>query len=244
MTDSGERIPVDAVDAHIEHVDRYAFAARYVAGQSVLDVACGVGYGSRILFEKGQAKHVLGVDISEEAVREARPYALPEKVEFLVADAQRLPLADSSVDVVVSIETLEHVPDPRLFLQEIRRVLRKGGQAIVTTPINETETRFHPHHPWHLREFSSAEFDSLLRDVFTDIVIFSQFQHFHRDIVTRAMDLAIGDSSVRQRLRALVPQQIKIWARRAVRAQGRHCESASIVEGNVEGACVQVALCS
>src|SRR5438552_3140770 len=122
---TGERIVPDVPECgpgtplYETHLARYRFAAPLAAGGTVLDIACGVGYGSRFLADHGAAR-VIGGDISAAAIAYAeRRYASPATA-FAVMSADELPLASSSVDCVVSMETIEHVPDAERFLDELR----------------------------------------------------------------------------------------------------------------------------
>src|ERR1019366_10458411 len=113
-----------------EHVYRYAFACRFVRGKRVLDIACGEGYGAAAL-QKAGAAHVIGVDVSESICLHARSkYGLDARP----GTAEQIPLADGSVDVIVSFETIENVPDTGRFLDECVRILVPGGRLIISTP--------------------------------------------------------------------------------------------------------------
>src|SRR5690348_55654 len=117
---SGERMIPESSDEFTfwEHAYRYAFASRFVAGKRVLDIACGEGYGGAALLRAG-AVHVIGVDVSEEVCLHARSkYDLDARQ----GSAEQIPLADSSVDLVVSFETIEHISNPDRFLDECVRV--------------------------------------------------------------------------------------------------------------------------
>jgi len=131
------------------HLARYAFAAEFVKGKVVLDVACGWGYGSRFLFDKG-ARIVVGGDISAEAVECAQTFWRRQGTEFIVLDATRLPFADNSFDAIVSMETIEHLEQYKDFLSECNRVLEKGGVFICSTPNKGLGIpgipKIHPHH--------------------------------------------------------------------------------------------------
>lgn len=103
-----------------------------VQGAAVLDVACGRGQLSRWLAMSG-AK-VVALDFSHAAVKVAgKRLSAAGGGAAICADAGRLPLSDASVDFVVSCETLEHVPSPKLCLREFARVLRPGGRLVLTT---------------------------------------------------------------------------------------------------------------
>src|SRR5690349_799341 len=111
-----------------EHVYRYAFASRFVSGKRVLDIACGEGYGAAAL-QKAGAAQVIGVDISEAVCLHARnKYGIDARP----GTAEQIPLLDRSIDVIVSFETIEHVPDPHRFLDECVRILVPGGRLIIS----------------------------------------------------------------------------------------------------------------
>ena len=110
MTGEAERYLPQMTGAHIsyEHWHRYLFAARLVAGKAVLDVACGEGYGSRLLAET--AASVVGVDVDPAAVRDAAASYPAWNLTFLCGPAELIPVEGEHVfDVIVSFETLEHL---------------------------------------------------------------------------------------------------------------------------------------
>jgi 2-polyprenyl-6-hydroxyphenyl methylase/3-demethylubiquinone-9 3-methyltransferase len=107
-----------------------------LARKRVLEIGCGRGGFSAWLATQGPAL-VVGGDFSAAAVEKARAHARTlalENLKFEVADIQRLTHPDGSFDVVVSCETVEHVPDPRLAVRELARVLAPGGTLVLTTP--------------------------------------------------------------------------------------------------------------
>src|SRR5687767_12797168 len=113
--EAAERLSVEEAHARTvlgaHHVHRYALAARLCSGLRVLDLGCGVGYGSDLL-ARGGAASVEGVDVDEAAIAEARRAFDAEGVSFTVADAvERLRRLESGeVDAIVSFEALEHLP--------------------------------------------------------------------------------------------------------------------------------------
>ena len=137
MTDlpfTGERfVPGTKGEIWIEHWHRYHFASRWVGGKNVLDVACGEGYGTALLAR--HAARVTGVDLAAGAIDHARrEYAALANVEFVCADCTLLPLPDSSIDVAVSFETIEHITGQEAFLGELARVLKPGGVLLLSSP--------------------------------------------------------------------------------------------------------------
>src|SRR5271169_2245284 len=127
---------------HLEDFTRYRFACSFVSGKRVLDVACGSGYGSALLSQEVGATCVMGVDASWEALNAARRFLAPGNVGFALSDAEQLPFCDGGFDVIVSMETLEHLRHPEVFLRELGRLLCAGGKAIISTPLNNSEARF------------------------------------------------------------------------------------------------------
>ncbi|MBE0481046.1 MAG: class I SAM-dependent methyltransferase [Dehalococcoidia bacterium] len=162
-------------DVHKEHIDRYMFAAGMAAGKTVLDVACGTGYGAGLMAEGGAA--VTGVDMSLEAVRYARDWFGDNGcVTFVCADAVHLPFPDRSFQVVISFETLEHIRAYRQFLAECRRVLADEGVLVCSTPNRRvfSPSMARPLNPFHVKEFWPDEFRRLLGRHFRSIQFYGQ----------------------------------------------------------------------
>jgi 2-polyprenyl-3-methyl-5-hydroxy-6-metoxy-1,4-benzoquinol methylase len=152
------------------HLDRYRFAATRIEKQRVLDCACGTGYGVRVLCEQGNAAHVIGVDIAPASVDYARQNHGVGSVVYLCASADRLPLADGSVDVLTSFETIEHVPDDRALIEEFQRVLRSNGRLIISTP-NQWPLA---DAPFHVREYDRQSFLAALEPRFDCLELYNQ----------------------------------------------------------------------
>ena len=170
---SGERIVPGLTPLAVfrEHEARYLFAGKYVRAQRVVDVASGTGIGSYYLLTAG-ARSCIGVDVSLPSLQFAAGNYQP--CSFVACDAQRLCLADSVADVVVSFETLEHLNDPRQFLVECRRILRPGGLLVCSTP-NHPVYRWGGRNPFHVREFTAAEFLALAGEIFSDCSLYVQY---------------------------------------------------------------------
>ena len=168
-----ERIVPDDTEPGIValHLKRYEFARPLCTRRHVLDAGCGVGYGSGYLAQT--ATRVVGVDVSEEAIEYARRRYGRPNVEFVVADVLALPDSSDTYDVVCAFETIEHVSDPERFVAEARRVLKRDGILIVSTP-RVDETTEHPENPHHEREFSVRDFERLFRPHFGSVKLYGQ----------------------------------------------------------------------
>lgn len=116
------------------HRKRYGFARQFCAGKRVLDLACGAGYGARMLALA--AAWVVAADFDEQAVSEATWRFARDNIVHVCADGTRVPLPNAAVDVVVTLETIEHLRPQQvpLFLGELHRVLASGGTLVMSTP--------------------------------------------------------------------------------------------------------------
>jgi SAM-dependent methyltransferase len=168
-----------------EHRSRYRFATRGqgsglrgqelradgVRGLTVLDVACGAGFGLDMLRQAGAC--AIGVDYDGAVlgdVRNRQPAA-----RLVRGDATCLPLECASIDLVVSFETIEHVPNAQALVVEIRRVLKPGGRLVLSTPNRAFgPSARHTGNPFHVREFTADELRDLLRGSFGEVHLFGQ----------------------------------------------------------------------
>lgn len=139
------------------HLERYEFAARHACPGRALDLACGVGYGTRLLVDRNpKIVEALGVDRSIEAISYARTHYGSERVRFSVDDAFRF-VDERGFDTVVSIETLEHLPDPARFAARLVELLRPGGVLIGSLPVTPSvDVNLH-----HLHDFTERSFRRL-----------------------------------------------------------------------------------
>jgi SAM-dependent methyltransferase len=172
---TGERVIPGQVDADLlnEHLARYAFAARLARGKRVLDAGCGAGYGAAELAKS--ALSVVGADIAAEAVGFAREHYRLPYLAFEQASCTALPHPDAAFDLVVAFEVIEHLPQWRDFLREVRRVLAPTGQFIVSTPnkLYYAESRSRAGaNPFHAHEFEFDEFRGELSAFFPHISLF------------------------------------------------------------------------
>ena len=125
------------------------------AGHSrVADLGCGSGV---ILSEILRMKPLWtgwGLDISEEAIAYARRLAVhkqvSERAEFGAGNVTHLPYPDESLNLIVASEIIEHMPEPQLVINEIARVLKPGGQLVLTMPLES-------HTPGHIHTLSNEE---------------------------------------------------------------------------------------
>ncbi len=134
-------------------VERYHWAASYCAGSVVAEIACGTGQGLGLL--QARASAVYGCDLSAENLDSARA-TYGDGINLIRTNAQKLPFADQSLDIVVLLETLYFLPSADAFLSEAHRVLRPGGRLLVSC-INKDCPDFNPNHPLYFDRYGAPE---------------------------------------------------------------------------------------
>jgi len=152
---------------------RYQWVSRVCRDKDVLDVPCGMGWGTSLI--RG-ARSLKGFDLSIEAIEEAKQ-RYGYHAEFSVGDMANLELPDSSLDIVSCLEGFEHVPKHigRSFLAETKRVLRQGGLLMISSPFCRTQP--HSGNPYHVNEYPPDEVQEILSHYF-----------FIKDMISRDVD--------------------------------------------------------
>lgn len=188
----------------IRHAPLIPLLARAIEGlgpqaKTVVDLGCGTGTSLRLLRPLlPSACHLVGVDVSNVQARQARLSSVP----VIVADAARLPFATGSVDLVVNRHVIEHVPDDRLLLREIRRILRPDGLLYLETP-RRLRGAWFPYRnasgkrvidPTHVREYGrSAELRQPIADEGLEILSWRDaLMPFHVEFVAYRLLRRLG----------------------------------------------------
>jgi arsenite methyltransferase len=143
------RVPEGAVESFAGVANPFSLG-RLEAGERVLDVGSGAGTDSLVAAQMvGHGGRVTGIDMTPEMLAKARAAAAEaglENVEFLEADAERLPFDDESFDVVISNGVIDLIPDKDAVFSELARVLVPGGRlqiadVTIQTPVSEEGRR-------------------------------------------------------------------------------------------------------
>ena len=162
MSATGERIFTRAGGFNPSwqrHSACYAQAVPFLGPGRVLDLGCGIGHSYHLL----APRETVGVDLDPGALE-------GQDRETHVADMRSLPFDDASFASVVSMHSIEHVPDPDAVLAEVVRVLEPGGTAVFATPNRLT---FSPPDeiidPYHFVEYDPTEFAAVCGRYFSDV---------------------------------------------------------------------------
>lgn len=155
---TGERWIPGESPAQVEkdHLARYQFSSRFVGGKSVLDIACGSGYGSKMLKEAG-ARLVHGVELDPETLNFAHSYQA-EGLEYRFGNICTL-RSEIQYEVIVCLETIEHTGRYRIALKNLSELLAPDGLLIISTPhrVRGRALTDKPENPFHTQEFTTGE---------------------------------------------------------------------------------------
>lgn len=149
---------VDHKQAQVDMVERVLKWADVKNVQKMVDVGCGIGGSSRHVVRKYPGSTATGISLSPKQVERANQITKEANLDanFQVADALQQPFEDGSFDLVWSLESGEHMPDKKQFVQELARVCAPGGTIIVVTWC---------HRVLQERESLKAEEESLLKRI-------------------------------------------------------------------------------
>ncbi len=173
---TGERTLPDVPEENYwyrRHLVVYEWIAARTAGLSVIDMACGEGYGSSVLARS--AREVVGVDANAEAFEHARLRYTAPNLRFARALVEQF---TASADAVVFLQTIEHLDEPGATLAHFRTILRTGGAAYLSTPNVLTLAPAGAErsgNPWHVHEYRREEFAALCREHFASVELYGLF---------------------------------------------------------------------
>ena len=198
---TGERTLPDVPEENYwfrRHLAVYEWISERVEGERVVDLACGEGYGSDVLARR--AAEVVGVDANPEAYEHARLRYVRPSLRF---ERDLVENVSGPRDAVVFLQTIEHIADPAALLTRIREA---APVAYVSTPNRLTlapEGAEKSDNPWHLREYTIAEYRELLAPVFGEVEILGLFHAGKLAVHERA--IALGWDHLHRSLRFTKP---------------------------------------
>jgi SAM-dependent methyltransferase len=198
---TGERTLPDVPEENYwyrRHVAVYDWIAERCAGKRVVDLACGEGYGADLLARR--AAEVIGVDANPEAFEHASARYRRPNLSFERGLVEEF---DQQVDVVVFLQTIEHIHEPERVLQ---RIARHAPVAYISTPNRLTLAppgAEKSDNPWHLREYDQGEYRELLEPHFASVELIGLFHA--RKLRAHELAIRLGWDRVHRALRITKP---------------------------------------
>ena len=140
----------------------YHTAKDYVKG-NLLELGCGTGRGLEILLEASDK--YTAIDKNDALIAQhSKEYPDATFISEMMPPFSKIP--SSSMDWVVTFHVIEHIKDHKKFAEEIHRVLKPGGKALISTPNKNLRLA---RNPWHVREYTPTELEALLKPKFINI---------------------------------------------------------------------------
>jgi SAM-dependent methyltransferase len=206
VTVTGERVTTPAGRFNPtwqRHVAAYALCAELLGPGRVLDLGSGVGHS----YDRLAPRETVGVDLDPEALA-------GQQRQTVVADMRALPFPDRSFASVLSIQSIEHVPDPERVLREVTRVLEPEGAAVFVTPNRLTFAR--PDEiidPYHYVEYDAEQLRALCEPHFERVELLGLFGSArYLELVAeelQRLDDLLGRDPLR--IRRAVPRRARQW---------------------------------
>ncbi len=141
------------------HLERYHFAGQHLLPGYTGDLACGTGYGSYLLAHE-YADKVTGLesaDLDNDSIAYAQKRYAHPTIHFRTANLLELVPAQTFQNIV-SLETMEHLPDPEAFVKHICSFQNTGGRFIASVPVTPSMDA----NPYHLQDFTQKSFIALM----------------------------------------------------------------------------------
>ncbi len=166
-----------------------------LAGAFGLDVGCGDGVLLALARKRGAT--LVGLDGARRGLTLARQRCesrglCPKLVE---GDAERLPFPHHTFDFITCLEVIEHLQRPKFLMSELRRVLRPGGVAVLSTPLKRSDGMLHDR--FHVREFDASELATTLSLNFGDVRVVG----LHHHLLDRLYVKGVGGKGVNRLVR-------------------------------------------
>lgn len=175
------------------HLSRYKFATKYIEHKLVLDIAGGCGYGTYYLASEGNPVKVDSVDLNSDSVCYGN-YRYPhEKINRMVDNAETF-VKEDFYDVVVSFETVEHLNNYRMFLENIYTSLKTNGTLIISTPVANVTSK-NNENQYHVIEWSFDDFQRLIREKFIIEEVYVQNITEKKDLINTFLKRVINKIS-------------------------------------------------
>lgn len=163
--------------SYLEHMTNtallktYNWASDFCINKCVLEIGCGDLGGAELLLRKSPAKQYYGIDYNINALIAATKRQ--SKTKILCSKGEEIPFKDSSFDVILTFQVLEHIVEYEKFLEEIHRLIRPDGILLLSTP--DLQSRPDDPNPWHVSLFDKPGLAKLLNKHFEEVEMLYQY---------------------------------------------------------------------
>lgn len=204
----------------LRHLAAYEFVKGQIKPENIiLEVGCGEGYGSNYL--STSCKEIIGIDVEKSAIEHAQQKYTTANCSFKEYDGSNIPYDDNHFDFIVSFQVIEHVDDDAAFVKELKRVLKPGGTAFITTP-NKTYRLKPGQKPWnryHKREYYPKELEVVIHKAFSDAKVWGVFgnEEITQIEFNRVKTGPILSLVARLQIRRLMPESLDFIIARMIR---------------------------
>jgi SAM-dependent methyltransferase len=168
---------LQAGDANgVHHLIRYLWARECALDEprptSILDLACGSGYGTHLLASSLPQATVVGVDYDAKAVRRAKSMYSRSNLSFRLGDvvAWEETIGGDTFDLITSFDTIEHVNHREIMLENLVGHLRRSGRLLLSTPCGGDVVIPAPSWEYHKIEYSAGSLYDFLRRYFSEVL--------------------------------------------------------------------------
>jgi SAM-dependent methyltransferase len=199
---SGERqIGKTLSEIRFDHLCRYQLAAalmqryHYPRKKVIFDIFCGNGYGTSVLSKAFPEAVCLGVDGSKEAIAFAEDHFSSANTLFL-SKISPFFIPTKIADIVISLESLEHVSEDRYFFQSLLESLQSEGMAIISVPNENVNSLSKNPHKFHCKHYTKCDINALLPFGFEIILEYGQDVYLFREDGVCTFDLLPEDKMV------------------------------------------------
>ncbi len=153
-----------------QHQKVYAFIKKFIKNKLVLEIGSGNGYGAYKLSK--HAKKILALDKDKLSIQKSNEKLRSKNLIFINSDIESFN-SKEKFDVIIVLQTIEHIRDPKKLLKKIKSFLKDNGLVIISTPNRITQS--FNENPYHYREYSPSEFKNLLLSNFKNVSLYGLF---------------------------------------------------------------------
>jgi 2-polyprenyl-3-methyl-5-hydroxy-6-metoxy-1,4-benzoquinol methylase len=145
----------------------YNFCKKFIKGKNIMEIGCGSAYGTSKLASAAQS--ILAIDNDSTTIEDNKKRFKRDNISYVCKDIYKFVTKDKK-EAVLSLQVIEHIKNPHIFLNKITKFLKTNGVVIISTPNGTTQS--YNENPYHYKEYSESELKELLAPYFKKVVIY------------------------------------------------------------------------